>query len=402
MRSESRVLALVLSAVPALAQAEGEEADDAPEVEPDLCAVGDDTKELVTQLRTGLVDQAARTAWSQAFDAVWDDAPYCQRTAIVALVTQDGGVGGAALLPELEQELATLDAQAKQAAYEANGCTVSSTLCVDKFGRGFRGDSKDSAEEGEDLAIKVLSAEDADKAEGRVRVVLNIGRSLDTPTKVAVNGGGAAAGGPPDGPEYAVVASGETGALASDARVVRVSIEKQNPADAEEYDEVGRVEIAVRHGRYFFEFGLALPVLYKGTREVVSPSTIEERTAPRGAITAIYFPGGRAKGEIDYLREPSSAFGIAVATDVDFTTFEKDYHLGVAWSPIAGLALSLGLSLVPGEFLAYPEVSPPVVPADMFEVREHMILRPYFGLFATTELLTTASTALTDLRGVPR
>jgi hypothetical protein len=124
---------------------------------------------------------------------------------------------------------------------------------------------------------------------------------------------------------------------------------------------------------------------------------VNESTEPRAAISAIVFPKGRPKDRVGY--EKGSNWGLQVGTDFDFTKSitQKDYHLGVAFEPIAGFGLGVGISFVKGQFVpAGAEI--PTVGDAMIRHDDRYILRPYFSVFMTTKFISAAQETITDLK----
>lgn len=327
------------------------------------------------------------TKLTTAFTAQWARTPYCKRALLLP--------GLLDIAPELAKSLGEAmqkeEAAARPAASAAAKCDAPLTLCVDAQGQPFDGDELDRVDEDDQLTVLVLSATPADA--GALRVTFSIAHNLDTPTRTT-GADKTGLGADDTGPHYQVVAQATSEAIPETARAVRVDVQRKAGDD---FTRVNRITIPVDHGRYFFEFGLSLTFAYNGTREVIAPAVVEQRTEARGAIGVLYYPWGRDKGRISYLPTLRHSVAVVLATDFDFSTLRKDYHAGIGYSPVAGIAITAGVSLIPGQFLADDLAAPATGP---IAFRTHNVLRPFLGVFVTTEFLETASRALTSLRAL--
>src|SRR5262249_20455759 len=110
--------------------------------------------------------------------------------------------------------------------------------------------------------------------------------------------------------------------------------------------------IRVSHGHYAVEFGASFPMIYRGSRTVDSLTHANEKTeVPHAALSGIVFFRGRPKGEVFF--HGAEAWGLQIGTDIDLTKDlrERDYYLGAAWEPVAGVGFGAGLAFVRGQFL---------------------------------------------------
>lgn len=274
------------------------------------------------------------------------------------------------------------------AAYAQHHCSSPTTLCLDRDGELF-GAAK-VLQKGDKVTVVVLSpyADDVGTASISVAGVKARDTLANTaPIKTTENKGGAKPG---DVAVY-VLASSVSDAIGEDVKGLRVTFLRIDHFTGKSHHR--SIELSVDQGRYFVDFGLAVPFVVRGDRVLTTPSDVEETTAPRAALSAIIFPAGRAKGAIRV--NGCASLGIQIGTDFDFTRSvdEKDYYLGGAWEPIAGFGVGIGLAFVRGQFIPrIAGMSPPIAHED------HYMLRPYFSVFLTPDFVTTARAAVTALQ----
>lgn len=354
----------------------------------------DEADEADEATRKGAPDAATRKATADAAQkrladnvdlvkTTWNSLPGCKKLKLRDLMD--------AVAPQLVTAFESALDEAVRVAYNAQ-CTDPDVVCLDTDGTRFDDQPDRTLSEGEKLTVRVLSLDPADS--GRFRVVLTSAHNLDTLTRTTREAAAAGAG----DLTFTVVASSTSAAAGENAVSIGYELQRRDSEKAT-YAHVSTGRVKVNHGNYYFEFGLGLPVVYHGTREARTATEIAVSTEPRAAIAVLYFPAGRHKGQIDYHRGPWSSLGAFVATDFDFTTVQKDVHVGIAYSPIQGLGISAGLSLVPAQFLVGSSAT---TTNGMINTATHEVVRPFVGLFVTTDFLDTASKAKTALTSLAR
>lgn len=268
-------------------------------------------------------------------------------------------------------------AAALQRAAIAHRCNSATTLCLDRDGKPLG--AQKTLQRGDQLTVVVLSPSADDVGTAAISVAgVKVSDSL---AKVAASSNKVSSS--TDVTIY-VVASAISDPIGDDVRAVRVTFK------AERADLAVRsaLDFPVERGRYYVDFGLALPFVILGNRVVTTPALAEQTTTPRAALSAIVFLAGRYKDEIRV--NGRAAWGVQIATDFDFTksVSEKDYYLGVAWEPIAGFGIGAGVALVRGQFI--PAIAGPTDQA--------YIARPYIGVFLTPDFVSSARAAATALQ----
>lgn len=309
----------------------------------------------------------------------WAKTDACKKAALRAQVR-----------PVLQKAVEKFDSEldiARRNAYNAQ-CTDSDVLCLGTDGTSFNGKELPSIAEGEKLTVKVLSLDAADS--GRYQVLLTTIHNLNSLTETRR----ADAADEEASVAFKLVASATSSAAGE--KDVSIGYELQY-RDSKDYADVSTGRVKIDHGTYYFEFGLGVPIVYHGTRKAMTPTEISESTEPAAAIAVLYFPWGRHKNQIDYHDHLWSSLGVLAGTDFDFSTVEKEFHLGLAYSPIQGLGVSAGLSLVPAQFLVGSAM---ITTNGTINTATHEVLRPYIGFFITTDFLSTASQAKTALGSV--
>ena len=161
-------------------------------------------------------------------------------------------------------------------------------------------------------------------------------------------------------------------------------------------------EIIVDSGRYFVEPALLVSFVYKGERTIdlaSTPSGTERRVGLQedwhvaAAAMLDVFPLGRQKGHISSFRDCRSRscvenwLGAQVGFGLD-STFH-DWYAGIVLEPLSGLALNMGAALRQGEF--WRRATPRDVSwlSDQLNKYTAYVVRPYFGVTVTLDLLGT-------------
>jgi hypothetical protein len=166
-------------------------------------------------------------------------------------------------------------------------------------------------------------------------------------------------------------------------------------------------EIPIDHGRYHLEAAALVPLVVRGRRTVVLTTTtdgageaisIDQDWHVTAALMLQYFPLGRKRGIVtsfDGCRTPSCVenwLGLQVGAGLGDPF--REWYFGVVLEPVSGLALGLGAAILQGQFLA-PGMAEGMIlpsPADLRVNTDYMV-RPYFGVTVTTDILETVGRA---------
>lgn len=321
-------------------------------------------------------DQSLDSAY-RCFDDEFNPAtmPRCQRVAVL-----DSPY--ASVLRPSQRTLAEADipAAVQRGVLDAH-CSAATTLCLDRDGAPI-GAGK-LLQKGDRLTVLALSVHAVDV--GAVSITVAGVRATDALTSQPAVPPGPKGAAPGDVVAY-VLAAALSDPIGDDVRTVRVTFRRDDPAHGRPI-EPPPLDLSVERGRFYVDFGLALPFVVHGKRVVAAPALVQETTAPRVSFSAIVFPAGRHKDEIRV--HGTAAWGIQIGTDFDFTRSvdQKDYYAGVAWEPIAGFGIAAGAALVRGEF----------IPAGAGPPDLSYIVRPYIGVFLTPDFVSSARAAVTAL-----
>lgn len=261
-------------------------------------------------------------------------------------------------------------------------CSAATTLCLDRDGAPI-GAGK-LLQKGDRLTVIALSVHAVDV--GAVSITVAGVRASDSlASRLAVPPGPQKGATPGDVVAY-VLAAVISDPIGDDVRTVRVTFRRDDPAHGPPIVPPP-LDLPVERGRFYVDFGLALPVVVRGKRVVAAPALVQETTAPRVSFSAIVFPAGRRKDEIRVTG--AAAWGIQIGTDFDFTRSvdQKDYYAGIAWEPIAGFGIAAGAALVRGEFIPVGAGPPDL----------SYIVRPYVGVFLTPDFVSSARAAVNAL-----
>ena len=288
----------------------------------------------------------------------------------------------------LQADVDAIVARAQVRAAQAYRCASPTVLCLHADGTRFLDDQDGALEDGDQLVVVALAktAAELDTLVVELRGLQRLSSIVET---AAVTTAATARNSKEnENPPFVLKAKSFTSEVAAE-RNRAVAVELVNGEYKRAY------KVPVRHGRYIADFGISVPFVAWGKRTVTSATNVDQNIAPKAALSAIVFLRGRPKGEVIF--HGCDAFGIQIGTDFDFTKsiFEKEYHLGLAWEPVAGFGIGVGVSLVKGEFIPAAGTVLPVVTTPPKQL-EYMI-RPYFSVFLTTEFITSAKDIATAL-----
>ena len=264
-----------------------------------------------------------------------------------------------------------------------HACSSATVLCLDRDGKQLGADK--ILQKGDQLTVVVLSWNVYDVGTASVSVAGV--KALDTLAATAAGSGTHSAGQfVVKGVPIYVIASAQSEPIADTVKSVRITYRRDDAFSKKRID-AEPLDIAVEQGRYYVDFGLAVPFTILGKRVVDPMLGVSSTTAPHAAIAAIIFPAGRPKNEIRI--HGTSSLGIQIGTDFDFTKSidEKDYYFGGAWEPVAGFGIAAGVALIRGQYISStgaPSLS--------------YLGAPYVGVFLTPDFVSTARTAVTSLQ----
>lgn len=276
------------------------------------------------------------------------------------------------------------------AASSAFHCGDELVLCLDRDGDLFADDTQPTAlGAGDVLVVQVISAIVNDKSAVTLAVTPVGPRDrLIKSQPGGVVGGGARTAAVAGGPKaYDVVATHSSAPVPSSARKLRIGFARTGAAGV----PLRQRDIPVARGFYLMEFGVGIPVVFDGYRKVAGPAAIEQHSEPQIALSAIVAFKRHADGDV--IRPVGLEwFGAQLATDFDFTADprKKRFYLGIVFAPIAGLGISAGVAVLPGQYLppgaVVPDGGSSMGPSSV----ERTMARPYVSIHVTDEILTAA------------
>ena len=171
-------------------------------------------------------------------------------------------------------------------------------------------------------------------------------------------------------------------------------------------------EIAVDHGRYYIEPALLVPFVFRGDRAAqIVPAVgtgnlrlgMVEDWHVTAAATLQVFPFGRQKGQIHSFKNCrwrgcfDNTLGVQVGTGIG--NVFKEWYLGVAFEPVSGFSVGVGAALLKGDFFAHGRAEGMLLPSvDQAAVNSEYMLRAYFGVLLTLDILQTIDRAAVSTR----
>ncbi|HKQ71840.1 MAG TPA: hypothetical protein VJT73_20995, partial [Polyangiaceae bacterium] len=173
-------------------------------------------------------------------------------------------------------------------------------------------------------------------------------------------------------------------------------------------------DLSIDNGRYYVEPALLVPFVYHGVRTIDLAPTASGTERALGLrqdwlVTAAaminVFPLGRQKGQLSSFRECRTRYCMENWLGVQFGTGLnaplEDWYLGLVFEPISGLTLNAGGAMMKGEFLARGRAFGQLLPSSTaaFKHSDYM-LRPYFGISFTLDILETLDRGTSTARRV--
>jgi hypothetical protein len=288
-------------------------------------------------------------------------------------------------------------------AYRAERCDGELVICVDREGKLIQ----DPVERlpavvhpGDKVVVLVITNKVDDR--NTISVAFSARKSLD---QLFASHAAPPEKGPP--PTY-VVLSFVSDPVPDDVVDFMISFQRRT-TDTENGAESQQI-IPVELGYSYFSVALLVAVTFKGDRHVLGDLTTTADHAVDPGLALNIFPFGRQRGVIGYFRkcfDPNehrclaNMIGLQIATDLDLTNPTDKLYAGLVFEPIAGLALTGGVSLrkvavVPaaGAIPATESVGG-AVPADT-----RYVMRGYVGVTMTLDLLNAISSEGTKIKNV--
>lgn len=170
--------------------------------------------------------------------------------------------------------------------------------------------------------------------------------------------------------------------------------------------------IHVYHGYSYYSVALLVAATFKGDRRVLRDLETTSDHAVDPGLALNVFPFGRERGRIGYIntcgpwrtrlkRCLADMIGFQLATDLDLRDPTDKLYAGLVFEPVAGLALSGGVSL--RKVAVVPNRGALPATEDMADggpVDMRYVLRGYVGVTMTFDLLDTISSMGTKIRTV--
>lgn len=161
-------------------------------------------------------------------------------------------------------------------------------------------------------------------------------------------------------------------------------------------------------GYSYYSVALLVATTFDGNRRVFRDLSAVTDHAIEPALALNVFPFGRQRGVIGFLRKCSvlrwqrcagNMIGFQVATDLDLTSPTEKLYAGVVLEPIAGLALTGGVSLRKVDVVPTAGALPSLEAMDgSAPTDRRYVARGYLGITITLDLLDTISKVGSDIK----
>lgn len=181
--------------------------------------------------------------------------------------------------------------------------------------------------------------------------------------------------------------------------------------------------IPVELGYSYFSVALLVAATFKGDRHVLGDLTTTADHAVDPGLALNFFPFGRERGVIGYLRRCfdgdvstdanrkaetrrphrclRNMVGLQIATDLDLTNPTDKLYAGLVFEPIAGLAVAGGVSLRKVAVVPAAGALPATEPAGGGSIADtRYVVRGYVGITMTLDLLNAISSEGAKIRNV--
>jgi hypothetical protein len=161
-------------------------------------------------------------------------------------------------------------------------------------------------------------------------------------------------------------------------------------------------------GYSYYSVAFLVAATFDGNRRVLRDlSTVTDHAVDPGLALNV-FPFGRQRGVLGYLRKcavlrpgrcAANMIGLQLATDLDLTSPTEKIYGGVVFEPIAGLAVTGGVSLRKVEVVPAPGALPALDAMDRpFPSDRRYVARGYVGITITLDLLDTIAKAGSEIK----
>lgn len=281
-------------------------------------------------------------------------------------------------------------------------CNERLVFCLGIDGKPFRGaDVLDDVLVEETITVKLIGLE---LQASDYLLALTETPNADSMTRSAVTGDKGAAKTPTN--EYIVIDT-KMFVVTSKMSDVRIEIRgRKNKADP--FTVVNEQKIPVRHGNYYFDVGLLVPVIVQGNRQYQaltlpgsSDRVISEISEPTiaTAIALNVYPFGHPKNS--FRPGKTGWFGLQVGIDINVASPRQGY-LGILLEPVSGVAFSGGLAVVKGMSLADNyQVGMLLQPEQTIPTRETILFRGYLGVTLSSEIVDLIRSGTTNFTAKP-
>lgn len=165
-----------------------------------------------------------------------------------------------------------------------------------------------------------------------------------------------------------------------------------------------RFEVPVDHGKHYVDFGVMIPLVFGGKREIVQtpiPGTggekrlsLQSELDVNPALVLTVYPFGRRRGLWSAFQRPgaetvSDLFGLQLGVDVDLKNALDRIYAGISLMPIAGVGIGFGAAFVKGDFFpaGYSD-GILLAKGETFAPNREYMIQPYFGFTLSTDVLT--------------
>jgi hypothetical protein len=311
--------------------------------------------------------------------------------------------------------LAALQTSRDTIAFSEHGCSSPLVLCLNREGGVLASDEAPTKiDAGDVLAVKVFTPGETYSTDV-FDVSFSQRKALDVPME----------------PSSPTQRNTPTGLSAPDVAAVALTMAKyvaSEPIDEStdtftvtfSRSEAGKpavklvtvLKIPVHRGYSYYSVAFLVAVTPRGERQVHRDLSVTTNISIDPGFALNIFPGGRRRGVIGYFRTcgdedilgwrcVADMVGVQVGADVDLTDPTDRLYAGLVVEPVAGLAFVGGVSLRQVAVVPPNADLPPVLDAnDVLPVAERRVVRGYFGITMTLDLLDTISKVGAEIRKV--
>lgn len=314
--------------------------------------------------------------------------------ALLAKATAAVKTAGGAAQPQLKgfpneekKRRDVVEAKLREKAFHENQCGEERVLCLNRDGALFdRRELKPQLFAGDRLTVIALSY--GDKDTNRITLAARTIRATVTIFDSTVG----VPAGPSESSKFKEVARLET-TVGTDARKLEIHFVRAADASGKDTkDETITLNVELR--QHIVEFGLMLPFAYN--RDVTSQGAVEYGWEPDLAFTITLFLEPRISGE-PLQTTGRRWLGVIAGADLTNPVREKRFYAGLDFSPVSGLAVDLGVTLMRWEYVPEPEEVPDVFTMDIQPDKRYRGSF-FFGVRMTPEVFDSAKAAFDALK----